>query len=89
MIAADLEIASRGVNRERSLFRHVAQIIRHLLDGPSCGPGPMGKIVAEIMEGDIVPQIPFRLVALPAERAEPMMNAGLRESCGLSGPKRM
>jgi hypothetical protein len=42
----------------------------------------MRKVVPEIMESDVVAQIPFFLIGSCFKRAEPMMDAGFGESRG-------
>jgi hypothetical protein len=62
-LPAHLGVAGGGLNRGCTLFGHVAQVVSHLLDGPSSRAGPVRKVVPEIMESDVLDQTPFFIVS--------------------------
>jgi len=58
----------------------MAQVVRDLFKAPARLARTMGKIVPQIMERDIVDEIPFLFGGLVLKSLKPEMNAVLRQS---------
>jgi len=59
VLTAPLRVPDRGLNRRHITKGGMPQIIGHLFQAPACCPRPMGKIVTEIVEIDVVDEAGF------------------------------
>ena len=80
LFADFLSRAFCGLQSSHSLSSDIPKIVHHFFWCPPCLSGPRGKVVPQVMEGDILDH--FRLVfrTLSFKRAEPIVDPFLRQS---------
>src|SRR6266487_6996173 len=75
--AADLGVASRGLDGRSAFHGDMAKIVGNLFQCPSCLSRSMGEIVPQIMKREVSNRFPLLRVGLAFQRPEPVMNARL------------
>ena len=89
LFATDLCVAHGGLDGGRPFLGGMSEVIGDLFDRPPGIPRPVGKVVAEVVEGDVGDQVPLVFGSLPLHCSEPMVNTELRETQGPLGGERV
>jgi hypothetical protein len=80
LLPAYLSIAYRGLNGRCPFLRDVPKIVRHFFKRPACLACPVGEVVPQVMEGEIVNQFPLALGGTNLERPEPVVDPFLGQA---------
>ncbi len=78
MLAAHLRVPNSRLNGWHPAFGNMPQVIGHLFQAPACCPCPVRKIVAEIVEIDVVDEPGFCQARPRFELLPPLVDAVLR-----------
>src|SRR5260221_9146919 len=71
LLTAHLSIPRRGLDRRCTLLGDMTQVVGNLFNAPSSLSRPMGEIVPEVMECDIMDEIPLLFGGLFLESLKP------------------
>lgn len=80
LLPTDLRIAHRGLNGRCPLLRDVSKVVSHFFERPACFTRPMGEVMPQVMEGEIVNQFPLVLGGTSLERPELVMDPFLGQA---------
>src|SRR5258708_6786824 len=87
LLPAYLSIAYRGLNARCPLLRDVPKIVRHFFKRPACLACPVGEVVAQVMESEIVNQFPLPPGGTSLERPKPVVDSFLGQALTTLGCK--
>jgi hypothetical protein len=87
VLPADRRRGDHGLKSRHPLLGDLSQIVGHFFGEPPCRSCPLGEVVAQVIEGEILDHCPLLPAALRLERAEPIVDAFFGQALTALGGK--